>query len=320
MKIESIHGNGGKSSQQLIHEFFVPIFKNDLLSPHDAAEVQLNSKDLIITTDAHVIDPIIFPGGDIGKLALCGVINDLLTRGGKPQYLTLNFILETGLSFDKLSTILESMKEVLRAHEIKLVAADTKVVPARGEPGLMIASTLMGQPIQPNYKFKEVLPKQKIYLNKTIAEHGLTLLNEREKLPFKMDIKSDCRSLYSEFESHFLNLAPISYLRDCTRGGVATILHELARQFNVTFEIEEEKIPLLPQVQAALSFLGLDPLEVANEGVMLILADENWPAPSSWIEIGKIKERDLVPLILKTKIGGERIVTYPDSTRFPRIC
>ncbi|GAB4018805.1 MAG: hydrogenase expression/formation protein HypE [Bdellovibrio sp.] len=320
MKIESIHGNGGKSSADLIEQIFKPMLTSELLSPHDAAEIKLHSPNLIVTTDAHVIDPIIFPGGDIGKLSLCGVINDLLTRGGKPQYLTLNFILDSGLEIEKLKMILSSMKEILNTHQIKLLAADTKVVPARGTPGLMIASTLMGEPINQDFQFQKVTPEQKVYLNKSIAEHGLALLQEREKLPFKADLKSDCQSLYSEFALHFEQLSPISYLRDCTRGGVATILHELASQFSVSFQIEEEKIPLLPQVRSALTFLGLDPLEVANEGVMLILADRDWPAPKNWIEIGKVVEKDLVPLVVKTNIGGERIVTYPDSTRFPRIC
>jgi hydrogenase expression/formation protein HypE len=321
--ITSLHGNGARSTHELIQKIFLPLLQNEFLSPHDAAELVWHKKDLIVTTDAHVIDPCIFPGGDIGKLSVCGVVNDLITRGGKPLYLSANFILDEGLPINELQRIVTSLGQELEKNKIKLVCADTKVVPARGKPGLMISSTLFGEKINPDFNFTKPQPGDKIYLNKSIAEHGLSILIHRENLPFKGALESDCQSLYHDFKSIFEKNIPISYLRDCTRGGVATVAHELAQQFSISIELDESRIPLRPDVKAALSFLGLDPLEVANEGVMLIIAPENselLQEKPHLIEIGKIVPSSGLPVVLKTAISGQRLIPYPDHNQLPRIC
>lgn len=321
--ITSLHGNGARSTHELIQNVFLPELNNDLLSPHDAAELTWNKNDLIITTDAHVIDPLFFPGGDIGKLAVCGVINDLLTRGGKPLYLSANFIIEEGLAIEDLKKIIKSMAKELNDNQIKLVCADTKVIPARGKPGLFINSTLIGEKINSQFTFQAPQKGDRIYLNKSIAEHGLALLVEREHLPFQGVLKSDCQALYHQFKSLFENGVRVSYLRDCTRGGVATVAHELAQQFSLSIELFESKIPVKKEVKVALQFMGLDPLEVANESVMLIIAPKESNLLNQFpelIEIGVLKEKSSFPVILTTVIGGQRIMAYPDHNQLPRIC
>ncbi|PIP95631.1 MAG: hydrogenase expression/formation protein HypE [Bdellovibrio sp. CG12_big_fil_rev_8_21_14_0_65_39_13] len=322
-RITSLHGNGARSTHELIQKVFLPELNNDLLSPHDAAELFWNKKDLIITTDAHVIDPLFFPGGDIGKLSICGVVNDLLTRGGRPLYMSVSFIIEEGLAIEELRKIIESMAIELRKNEIKLVCADTKVIPARGNPGIFINSTLIGERINCDFVFKKPLPGDRVYLNKTIAEHGLTLLIEREKLPFQGHLISDCQSLYHPFKNLFEQNIALSYVRDCTRGGVATVAHELANLFSLSIELFESKIPVQKHVEAALQFLGLGSLEVANEGVLLIIAPEDSTILEFYpnlIEIGMLKEKGAFPVTLSTSIGGHRILPYPDHDQLPRIC
>lgn len=321
--ITAIHGNGARSTSELIEEIFFPEFKNDLLSPHDAAELSWKTPELIITTDAHVIEPIFFPGGDIGKLSICGVINDLLTRGGAPKYISLNFVLDEGLPFEELKKVVRSMSHTLAENNIKVVCADTKVIPARGNPGLIIHSTLIGEKINSNFQFFNPAPGDKIYLNKEIAEHGLALLLARENLPFQGSVESDCRALYHQYKSVFEQKINISYMRDCTRGGVATVVHEIAKQFSLSIELFEAKIPLRKEVKTTLQFLGLDPLEVANEGVMLFIASHETNLNELFpelVEIGVIHEKSKFPVLLTTSIGGQRIMTYPDHNQLPRIC
>lgn len=252
--IQQVHGTGGRSTHELVERVFRPHFRNDLLSPHDAAEVKMGSDKLLVTTDTHVVEPIIFPGGDIGKLSATGVINDLLTRGGKPLFLSLGFILEEGLEISDLERILTSLSSVLREHGIRLLCADTKVVPSRGQPGLMIASTLFGEPIADGFEFAGIRPEDVLIVSGPLGSHGLALLQAREKLSFKGNLASDCASLYPLFAPLLEKRERVHYLRDVTRGGLAGILHELARQFEVSFEIEEERIPVLPPDSVAASY------------------------------------------------------------------
>jgi hydrogenase expression/formation protein HypE len=325
------HGTGGRSTHKLIDEIFHPLLQNDLLSPNDAAIVPWNSPNLIVTTDAHVVEPIIFPGGDIGKLAVTGVINDLLTQGGRPLYISLTFILDEGLALSKLKQVVQSIAVVLHENSIRLLCADTKVVPPRGQPGMMISSTLFGEPFCPSQMFHGPKAGDKLIVTASLGSHGLALLSAREKLPFKTSIISDCQSLMPLLAPLLLENRLLHCLRDVTRGGLAGVLHEWSRQHQVGFEIDETQLPVRAEVKAGLDLLGIDLLEVANEGVMLIaLAEDSVtevlahlrasPMGRESAVIGETKNASKTPLVLRTKLGGRRLVAWPEALNLPRIC
>ncbi len=325
------HGTGGRSSHLLIEEVFRPLIGGPLLSPDDAATIALRSGAMVVTTDVHVVEPIQFPGGDIGKLAITGVVNDLLTRGAQPRFLTLGFILEEGLLIATLREIVASIGAEMSAHGIALLCADTKVIPARGQPGMMIASTLFGTPLHEEIPLPGPKVGDALLLSGPLGSHGLALLVARESLPFRTTILSDCTSLYAMIAPLFSDREPLHYLRDVTRGGLAGILHELSKQFSVGFELDERAIPVLPTVRAGLTFLGIDPLEVANEGVMLLVVPADQaerlrdrlkahPQGERAAIVGTVVERGLAPLVVRTEVGGRRAPPWPEALALPRIC
>lgn len=331
--ISRIHGTGGRSTQELIAKIFHPYLKNPKLSPHDAAICRMGSEEFLVTTDCHVVEPLFFPGGDIGKLAITGVINDLLTQGGRPQFMSLGFILEEGLAFETLRRVLESMKAVLASHEIQLLCADTKVVPARNQnPGLMIASTLWGSRLHPDRKFPGPQIGDAILSTSFIGAHGIAVLQAREQLAFRGQIESDCASLFPLLAPILAdNNLSIHFMRDPTRGGVAGISHEICKEFEIGIEFWEEALPLRPPVRAAMELLGLDVLEVPNEGVMILFVP---PSSSEEIlrilrthtlgagaaQIGEVQKKSASKVTLRTRIGGNRKVPWTDALNFPRIC
>jgi hydrogenase expression/formation protein HypE len=337
-RITTSHGTGGPSSFDLIENIFKKCFREAgirQVPSHDAAEFKTQTGELIITTDSHVIEPIIFPGGDIGKLAVSGVVNDLITRGGKPKYLSLGFILEEGLAFSTLQTILRSMASVMKECEIELLCADTKVVPVRNEnPGMMISSTLLGEPIRAGIRLPGPKIEDQIIVTGPIGTHGLAILQAREKLPFRTTIHSDCAPLLSLLTPLFLNFDSIHYMRDPTRGGLSGVLHELSIQFGISFELTESPTgigPTLPAVRAGLEILGLDPIDVANEGVMVIFAESSdtdsilqqlrlHPLGRHALSIGRVIEKQSHAVTLKTQIGGRRGVAWNEGLSLPRIC
>lgn len=330
-KITSAHGTGGRSTHHLIEKVFLPFLKNDQLSPHDAAEIKWNSGSMLITTDSTVVDPIIFPGGDAGTLSLTGGINDLLTRGGRPLYASMGFVLSENLSFDVLTQILKSISKELLSHDIKVLCADTKVISSSEKPSLIINTTLIGSRINPNFQLGGIKKEDVLVVTGNLGTHGLALLQARQNLPFKTVFESDCASLFSLLEPEILAGVPISYMRDITRGGLAGVLHELARQFEVGFRLNEVLLPIEPAVRSGLALLGIDPLEVANEGVMLITVPEDHAdaliARLRHHKLGRFATRvghavaaSKTPLILSTKIGGERMVPWPEALNLPRIC
>ncbi|PWU20303.1 MAG: hydrogenase expression/formation protein HypE [Bdellovibrio sp.] len=358
--VTSAHGTGGKSSFDLVQKIFKRHLAGPLLSPDDAAsfptplsvggEAATGVESLLVTTDTHVVDPIIFPGGDIGKLAITGVVNDLLTRGGRPQFLSLGFVLEEGLPLSSLSQIVASLAKEMNRHEIQLLCADTKVVTAReGKAGLMIASTLFGEPINPNNPNSQVggcstsavamsgpQVGDHLILTGPLGSHGLAVLQARETLPFQSTISSDCASLFPLLAPLLYENAKINYMRDPTRGGLAGILHELALQFKISFELDESSLPAQPAVRAGLELLGLDLLEVANEGVMLLFVPEAesaavverlrmHPLGQAAVVVGKVRPSRpasavQAPLVMVTALGGRRVVPWPEALNLPRIC
>jgi hydrogenase expression/formation protein HypE len=325
------HGTGGRSTHELIRKIFLPYLDNDHLSPNDAAEIPWTSKNLVITTDTTVVDPLIFPGGDAGKLAMTGGINDLLTRGARPQYASMGFVLSENLSFDVINQILKSISVELESHKIKFVCADTKVISSSEKPSMMINTTLLGSPINPNFHLRGIQNGDALVLTGNLGNHGLAILQARQNLPFKTVFESDCTSLFSLLEPEIQNATPMSYMRDVTRGGLAGILHELAKQFKVGFQLNESRLPIQRAVRSGLSLLGIDPLEVANEGVMLITVPEthvdqlimnlhSHPLGRSAVKVGQTVNTSDTPLVLKTTVGGERIINWPEALNLPRIC
>lgn len=336
--ITTAHGTGGPSSYDLIEKVFKTCFSEfgiTSVSENDAAEIQSESKNLIVTTDCHVVDPIIFPGGDIGKLAISGVVNDLLTRGGRPKYLSLGFILEEGLSISTLQIVVRSLASAMRECGIELLCADTKVVPARnGNPGMMISSTLLGHPLRSSLKFSGPQVGDQILVTGPLGSHGLAILQARERLPFRTTIESDCAPLLSLLAPIVMESDAIHYMRDPTRGGVNGVLHELAIQFGVSFELIERENgvgPSIPSVRAGLEILGLDPLEVANEGVMMMFVEpsnaadilarlNHHPLGQSATSIGQVIEKQAHAVTIKTQIGGRRSAAWSEGLSLPRIC
>jgi len=329
--IERVDGTGGRSTHKLIEEIFHPLLKNELLSPNDAAIAPWNSRTLIVTTDAHVVEPIIFPGGDIGKLAVTGVINDLLTQGGRPLYISLTFILDEGLALTHLKQVVQSISSTLQQNSIRLLCADTKVVPARGQPGMMISSTLFGEPFNQSLSLPGPKAGDKLIVTAPLGAHGLALLSARENLPFETSIVSDCQSLLPLLAPLLLESRSLHCLRDITRGGLAGILHEWSQQYRVGFEIDETQLPARAEVRAGLDLLGIDLLEVANEGVMLMAVEANSaqevlsqlrasPLGSEATVIGETTLLNNAPLVMRTKMGGKRLVAWPEALNLPRIC
>ncbi|MFN8943149.1 MAG: AIR synthase related protein, partial [Pseudobdellovibrionaceae bacterium] len=239
--ISRAHGTGGRSTHELIRKLFLPYLGNDHLSPNDAAEIPWASKSLVVTTDTTVVDPLIFPGGDAGKLSVTGGINDLLTRGARPQYASMGFVLSENLAFDVITRLLKSISLELTEHQTQFVCGDTKVISSSEKPGMIINTTLFGSPINPNFHLRGIQNGDALVLTGNLGTHGLAILQARQNLPFKTVFESDCASLFSLLEPEIQRGTPISYMRDVTRGGLAGILHELAKQFDVGFELDEAK-------------------------------------------------------------------------------
>jgi hydrogenase expression/formation protein HypE len=327
------HGGGGKLSRQMIQEIFKPQFKNDLLDPlHDGAMFALGGVRCAFSTDSYVINPIFFPGGDIGTLAVNGTVNDLAMCGARPLYLSSAFIIEEGLPMEDLWRVVLSMKQAADTAGILLVTGDTKVVD-RGKGDKLFINTsgigIIPDAVQINPK--QARPGDKIILSGSIAEHGIAIMSVREGLEFETQIKSDCASLNGLVEVMLAASKNIHVLRDPTRGGVASVLNEIAESAQVGITIKEEQIPVSEQVRGACEILGFDPLYVANEGklVAFISADaaddvleamRAHPLGRSAILIGEVVAGHPGTVIMKTKIGGSRVVDMLSGEQLPRIC
>jgi hydrogenase expression/formation protein HypE len=331
-KILLAHGSGGKLAHQLVEENFVKALGNPLLARlDDSAVIDFNGK-LAFTTDSYVISPIFFPGGDIGKLAVCGTVNDLAMSGAKPLYLSLSFIIEEGLPLSELSKIIASIRETAQEVEVQIVTGDTKVVHHGSADKLFINTAGIGiVPEEVNISGSNARPGDKVILSGTIGDHGIAVLSQREGLSFSTQLKSDCAPLGS-LVAEILTASPnIHSLRDPTRGGLATILNELADQSQVSIRIEEEEIPVREEVLAACEMLGFDPLYVANEGklVAIVPAEDSNKVLQTMREnkygrdatiIGEVKAEHPGRVVMKTCLGASRIVDMMVGDILPRIC
>ena len=328
------HGAGGRMSHQLIQKAFMSAFDNPALRAGDDAarlESTLHS-NLAISTDSHVVFPLFFPGGDIGKLAVCGTVNDVAMLGARPLYLTAGFILEEGLPMETLQRVVASMKAAADEAGVQIVAGDTKVVQKGKADGLYITTSGVGV-IRPGLRIGGAHAKagDVIILSGTMGDHGIAVLDARGELGFQAAVQSDVAPLNHLIEAMLNASSRIHVLRDPTRGGLATTLNEIAAQSSVGILLNEEKIPVRPEVAAACEMLGFDPLYVANEGKLVaIVAREDAESVlaamrstrygESAVIIGEVTGEPRGRVLLKTPLGSTRIVDMLAGEMLPRIC
>jgi len=331
-KILLAHGSGGKLSHDLIEKTFIPPFSNPILDRLDDSAVFDLSGRIAFTTDSYVVSPLFFPGGDIGKLAVCGTVNDLAMSGASPLYLSVSFIIEEGLSLAELKEIVSSIQMVALGAGVKVVTGDTKVVNQGSADKLFINTAGVGI-IPPGIDISgaNAVPGDKVILSGAIGDHGIAIMSQREGLRFGIPVESDCAPLNGLVAEMLARSRQIHCLRDPTRGGLATTLNELARQSGVGINIEEDKITVHESVSAACELLGFDPLYVANEGKLVAIvapahAEEilnvmrrNRYGRESAI-IGEVVSEHPERVLMKTVLGASRIVDMLTGELLPRIC
>jgi hydrogenase expression/formation protein HypE len=334
-RIVLAHGGGGRLTHQLIEKIFMPAFSNAMLEQrHDGAVLPVNGSRLAFTTDSFVVRPLIFPGGNIGDLAVNGTVNDLAMCGARPLYLSAGFILEEGLEMETLRTIVKSMQEAAASAHVKLVTGDTKVVDKGKGDGVFVNTSGIGV-IESNVKMPispaSVQPGDVVIVSGDLGRHGIAILSVREGLEFESPIRSDCANVWPSVEALLNAGIEIHCLRDLTRGGLATTLNEIASDRNVCIKLEEAAMPVNEVVQGACEILGLDPLYVANEGRFAVFvpaaqADaalevmKKVPVSEGAVRVGKVEENPGRMVVLQSRIGGNRVVDMLSGEQLPRIC
>lgn len=334
-RVDMGHGAGGRAAAQLIEELFVQAFDNAYLRQgNDGAALEIPAGHrLVMATDAHVVSPLFFPGGDVGCLSVHGTINDVAMCGARPLYLTASFILEEGFPLAELKRIVESMAAASREAGVPVVTGDTKVVEKGKGDGVFISTTGLGVvPKGVDVGGANARPGDLILLSGTVGEHGVAVLSQRESLEFETTITSDTAALHT-LVAAMLEAAPgkVRVLRDPTRGGLATTLNEIAGQSGVGMLLDEVAIPVLPQVDAACELLGLDPLYVANEGKLVavcapeaadavLAAMRAHPRGAASACIGRVTEDPHHFVQMATRFGGRRVVDWLSGEQLPRIC
>lgn len=328
------HGSGGLLTHELIRDTFASRFANPMLAELSDAAIlpPLPPGRVALTTDSYVVQPLFFPGGNIGKLAVCGTVNDLAVAGATPLYLTCGFILEEGFSLETLERVVAAMAETARAAGVQIVAGDTKVVERGAADGLFINTAGVGV-VPPGLALgpAQLRPGDLLLVNGTVGDHGLAVMLEREGMAFASSLESDCAPLNGLIAT-VLAAAPanVHCMRDATRGGLATVLNEWAAA-DVGIEVEETAIPVRETVRAACEFLGLDPFYAANEGkVIIAVAPEAAGATLAALRahplgreaalIGRVTGEHAGRVVLKTPFGARRILQMLTGAQLPRIC
>lgn len=326
-------GSGGQDTHKLIKDVFFNEFKNEyLLQENDGTNLNNINGEIIVTTDSFVVSPLFFNGGDIGKLSICGTVNDLAVSGAIPLYLTAAFIIEEGFSILDLKKIVSSMAMAAKEANVKIVAGDTKVVEKGKCDGVFINTTGIGVLNKSKFpNLNQVNPGDKIILNGTIGDHGMALLSERNLLGLDGTIKSDCACLNNLISNLSERISSIKVMRDATRGGLATTLKELTSSFNLSFNIDQMDIPISNEVDELCDMIGFDPLYVANEGKCIIIVSQEDadkaveilradPLGKDSKVIGEVLEEGLGKLYLTTKFGSRRLLDLGIGEMLPRIC
>ncbi len=331
-KILLAHGSGGKLAHELVEKGFLKALSNPLLAKLDDSAVFDLSGRLAFTTDSYVVSPMFFPGGDIGRLAVYGTVNDLAMSGAEPLYLSLSFIIEEGLPQSELEQIVGSIRDAASEAGVKIVTGDTKVVNRGSADKLFINTAGIGIiPEGVDISGCNARPGDRVLLSGSIGEHGIAVLSQREGLSFSTQLESDCAPL-GGLVAEMLKASPnIHCLRDPTRGGLATTLNELAKQSRVSIRIEEEKVPVQDEVLGACEMLGFDPLYVANEGKLVAIVPEGDaekvlkamqgnPYGKDAAIIGEVRAEHPGRVVMRTRLGSSRIVDMLVGDLLPRIC
>lgn len=328
------HGSGGKMTRDLIEGTFYPPFENPaLMRGDDAAVVALPKPGrLAVSTDSHIVSPLFFPGGDIGRLSVCGTVNDLAMVGARPLWITASFILEEGLPLLILEHVTASMKEAADEAGVDIIAGDTKVAERGKADGMFISTTGVGWvPDGRIVSGANAQPGDVVLLSGPIGDHGIAVLAARGELAFETAVESDIAPLNDLVETMYASCSSIHALRDPTRGGLATALNEIACQSGVAIQLDEETIPVRPPVVAACELLGFDPLYVANEGKLVAIvpaedaeailqAMRSAPYGDEACRIGKVEAAPSGMVLMQTAIGGTRVVDMLSGEMLPRIC
>lgn len=332
-RISMAHGEGGELTHELIKKVFMKYFHNQTHARLDAAILPWNPNEIVMTTDSYVVNPIFFPGGDIGKLAVTGTVNDLAVSGAKPVAITAGFIIEEGFKLNDLKEIAKSMAKEAEHAGIQIVAGDTKVVERGSADGIFINTTGIGQLYEQRLEPEAIAEGDTIIISGPIGEHGVAIMSAREELGLITDITSDCASLHHLVEEVMNNVKGVRVMRDPTRGGLATTLVELCEDFQFDLELEESCIPVPEAVHGACDILGFDPLYLANEGKVVFITEagqekklmeviKSHPLGEGAQVIGRVKSCDHASgkLYLKTPIGTTRRLFRLAGMLLPRIC
>ncbi len=332
------HGSGGKAMRDLIEDVFVSVFDNQFLAPledqasFDLRQLHQHGNRLAMTTDSYVVDPLFFPGGDIGMLAVTGTVNDLAVGGAKPLYLSCAMIIEEGMDVEQLRQIVASMKKTADEAGVFIVTGDTKVVQRGAADKLFINTAGVGVvPVGINLSSTHARPGDVVIINGFVGDHGAAIVDARGEMALENSIESDCQTL-NGLTADMLKVCPeIHCMRDATRGGIATVLNEFAEASEVAITLSEPAIPVRPEVRGMCEILGLDPLYLANEGKLIAIVPQHYsdeiidvmlkhPAGQHSTVIGSVSEKPVGRVILETGFGGNRIVDMLVGEQLPRIC
>ncbi len=330
--IRLAHGHGGLLSQSLLDDIIFKYFEPSIdIASEDAAILPWNADNLVFTTDSFVVQPVFFPGGDIGKLAVCGTVNDLAMMGAIPKYISVSLILEEGFLIEALTHIVKSIQQISEAVSVKIVTGDTKVVPKGQADGIYINTAGIGKLVRHGISVKNAIPEDIIIISGPIGLHGMAIALAREDMGLESKILSDVAPLSVMIADVIENCDNIHVMRDITRGGLATILNEIAVQSNVGIYIDENCLPVPENVKTASKILGLDPLYLSNEGACVIILPEyshekvlkimsKYPHGKNAKTIGKITRAHTNHVVLNTAIGSHRLLSQLSGEMLPRIC
>ncbi len=338
VRVNLSHGSGGKAMRDLIDDVFVRAFNNPLLCELDdqarmpLQELARHGDRLAFTSDSYVIDPLFFPGGDIGRLAVNGTVNDLAVGGARPLYLSCSVIIEEGFAVDSLRTIAQSMAEAAAAAGVQIVTGDTKVVPNGAADRLFINTAGIGViPSGLELRARRIRSGDAVLINGALGEHGVAVLAARGDLALETSVRSDCQALHGLVETLLAACPETRCIRDATRGGLATVLNEFAQAADCGICIDESSLPIPSDVRGVCEILGLDPLYIANEGKLVAVVPSSGvdaalaamrahPAGRDAVQVAVVRDRPRATVTLRTAFGSERVVDMLVGEQLPRIC
>jgi len=330
-QVQLSHGGGGEEMNRLIHDLFYKSFDNDILKSAEDAAVLKPKGAVAFTTDSFTVSPIFFKGGDIGKLAVAGTVNDLAMMGAKPLWLSSAFMIEEGLPFEELERIVQSMAQELQKSGAKIVCGDTKVVPKGSVDKIFINTSGIGEVLTDGISAHNLEFGDAIIVSRDIGRHGAAIMMAREGIDLESELKSDCETLWPSVEALIDAKVKIKAMRDATRGGLAAVLNEWAEASNVCIEIEEEELPVCDEVRGICEMLGFEPYDLANEGTFILAVDSEdreialealrrHSFCTNAAVIGSVTDKRKGKVILQSSWGSNRFLELPKGELLPRIC